>query len=65
MYLLYPLTYNIVSLLFVIVQFVMNTQAEIYQTFADYQEGKNGFERAPGWRSEIGRPLTDPNYKRR
>ncbi len=39
--------------------FVMNTQLEIMQAFRDYQSGKNGFEKAPGWRSEIGRPITD------
>ncbi|KAI8977012.1 RmlC-like cupin domain-containing protein [Mycotypha africana] len=33
--------------------FVMNTQREIYQAFEDYQEGKNGFEGAPGWTSSI------------
>ena len=37
--------------------FVMNTRQEIQQTFRDYQEGRNGFERAPGWSSEIGRTL--------
>eukprot|EP00301_Raphidiophrys_heterophryoidea_P026984 c9423_g1_i4.p1 GENE.c9423_g1_i4~~c9423_g1_i4.p1 ORF type:complete len:230 (+),score=65.02 c9423_g1_i4:465-1154(+) len=30
--------------------FVMNTQKEIEQTFDDYHEGKNGFERAHTWR---------------
>jgi len=39
--------------------FVMNTQQEIMQALTDYQQGQNGFERAPGWRSEIGRPITD------
>ncbi|XP_003391376.1 PREDICTED: pirin-like protein [Amphimedon queenslandica] len=34
--------------------FVMNSEAEIYQTFEDFSQGKNGFERAPGWKSEIG-----------
>ena len=32
----------------------MNSEAEIYQTFEDFSQGKNGFERAPGWKSEIG-----------
>lgn len=39
--------------------FVMNTREQIMQAFTDYQYGKNGFERAPGWKSEIGRPITD------
>jgi len=39
--------------------FVMNTEAEIMQAMRDFQSGKNGFEKAPGWRSEIGRSLTD------
>lgn len=34
--------------------FVMNSEDEIYKTFEDYSQGKNGFERAPGWKSEIG-----------
>lgn len=33
--------------------FVMNTQQEIYQAFADYQHGRNGFEGAPEWTSSI------------
>jgi redox-sensitive bicupin YhaK (pirin superfamily) len=32
--------------------FVMNTQAEIEQTFQDYQLGRNGFESARNWRSD-------------
>jgi len=39
--------------------FVMNTRSEIMEAIRDYQLGRNGFERAPGWRSEIGRPITD------
>ncbi|CEH16673.1 PIRIN [Ceraceosorus bombacis] len=34
--------------------FVMTSKADIYQAFQDYAGGKNGFERAPGWRSKIG-----------
>ncbi|XP_078513830.1 pirin isoform X1 [Lissotriton helveticus] len=34
--------------------FVMNTQEEIRQTIADFQNGTNGFERAKAWRSKIG-----------
>lgn len=37
--------------------FVMNTQREILQAFDDYRNGKNGFEKAPGWKSEIGKVL--------
>ena len=33
----------------------MNTYDEIRQAIMDYSQGKNGFERAPGWRSEIGK----------
>ncbi|KAF9079957.1 hypothetical protein BGX23_002891, partial [Mortierella sp. AD031] len=33
--------------------FVMNTSEDIYDTFADYRDGKNGFERARNWRSTI------------
>ncbi|KAJ3215693.1 hypothetical protein HDU67_010404 [Dinochytrium kinnereticum] len=34
--------------------FVMNDQAEIYTAFDDYQNGRNGFEDAEGWSSQIG-----------
>jgi redox-sensitive bicupin YhaK (pirin superfamily) len=37
--------------------FVMNSQEEIYATFMDYQMGKNGFEKAAHWRSEIGQRM--------
>ncbi|KAK4204711.1 RmlC-like cupin domain-containing protein [Triangularia verruculosa] len=37
--------------------FVLNSKEEVYQAFEDYQEQKNGFERAKGWRSEIGRSM--------
>ncbi|KAF0700351.1 Aste57867_9164 [Aphanomyces stellatus] len=33
--------------------FVMTTRAELQQTMSDYSQGKNGFERAPGWHSKI------------
>jgi len=39
--------------------FVMTTQKEIMQAMTDYQSGKNGFEKAPGWRSQNGRSITD------
>ncbi|XP_069493279.1 pirin isoform X3 [Ambystoma mexicanum] len=34
--------------------FVMNSQEEILQTIADYQNARNGFERAKAWKSKIG-----------
>ena len=34
--------------------FVMNTMDEIEKTFEDMQMGKNGFERAPRWKSKAG-----------
>ncbi|KAF9217211.1 hypothetical protein BGZ59_005939 [Podila verticillata] len=37
--------------------FVMNTQQEIYETFVDYQYGRNGFERAKTWRSSTAHEL--------
>ncbi|KAK5609347.1 hypothetical protein CRENBAI_011326 [Crenichthys baileyi] len=33
--------------------FVMTTAEEIDQTIMDYQNGRNGFERAKYWRSKI------------
>eukprot|EP00050_Salpingoeca_kvevrii_P006372 m.288959 g.288959 ORF g.288959 m.288959 type:complete len:302 (+) comp12054_c0_seq1:96-1001(+) len=42
--------------------FVMNTQEQIFEAMADYHKGRNGFENAPGWRSEIGRVITDRFY---
>jgi redox-sensitive bicupin YhaK (pirin superfamily) len=37
--------------------FVLNSQEEVYQAFEDYQGFKNGFERAEGWESEIGKTM--------
>lgn len=34
--------------------FVMNSRQEIVQTIQDYHLGRNGFERANGWHSQIG-----------
>lgn len=35
--------------------FVMNTQQEIRDAILDYQMGRNGFEKAPEWQSEIAK----------
>jgi len=43
--------------------FVMTTQKEIMQAMTDYQGGRNGFEKAPGWRSDNGRPITDQYHE--
>jgi hypothetical protein len=37
--------------------FVLNTQEEVYQAMMDYQTHTNGFERAKGWKSEIGKSM--------
>jgi len=37
--------------------FVLNTQEEVYQALMDYQTHTNGFERAKGWKSEIGKSM--------
>ena len=36
---------------------VMNSQEEIYQFMLDVQSHQNGFERASGWESEIGKSM--------
>lgn len=38
--------------------FVMCTQQQIRDTFEDYQQRKNGFEKAGTWHSEIGKSLS-------
>ncbi|KAF0693798.1 Aste57867_15297 [Aphanomyces stellatus] len=35
--------------------FVMTTRADLHQTMSDYEQGKNGFEKAPGWESTIAK----------
>ncbi|KAK3297891.1 RmlC-like cupin domain-containing protein [Chaetomium fimeti] len=35
--------------------FVLTSQEEVYKAFMDYQTHSNGFERADGWESEIGK----------
>ncbi|KXX82303.1 Pirin-like protein [Madurella mycetomatis] len=37
--------------------FVLTSQEEVYQAFMDYQTHSNGFERAKGWESEIGKQM--------
>ncbi|KAL9101141.1 MAG: hypothetical protein Q9163_003566 [Psora crenata] len=37
--------------------FVLNSQEEVYQAMMDYQTHSNGFERAKGWESEIGKSM--------
>jgi redox-sensitive bicupin YhaK (pirin superfamily) len=37
--------------------FVVSSQEEIYQAMRDYQSYSNGFERARGWESEIGKTM--------
>lgn len=34
--------------------FVVNSRQEVIEAMMDYQLGKNGFERAPNWKSKIG-----------
>ncbi|KAL1903005.1 RNA pol II transcription cofactor [Sporothrix stenoceras] len=37
--------------------FVVNSKEEVYKALMDYQTHSNGFERAEGWRSEIGKSM--------
>lgn len=37
--------------------FVVNSKEEVYQALSDYQTYANGFERAEGWQSEIGKTM--------
>ncbi len=37
--------------------FVLNSQEQVYQAMVDYQSHANGFERAAGWKSEIGKSM--------
>jgi len=39
--------------------FVMTNQAEIQQTLIDYRLGRNGFERAHSWKSQIGKEFLE------
>lgn len=37
--------------------FVLNSQDDVHQAVVDFQSHANGFERAKGWRSEIGKRM--------
>ena len=37
--------------------FVLNSQEQVYQAMLDYQSHSNGFERAAGWESKIGKRM--------
>jgi redox-sensitive bicupin YhaK (pirin superfamily) len=37
--------------------FVLNTAQQVKDAFMDFQLGRNGFEKAPGWESEIGKSM--------
>lgn len=37
--------------------FVLNSKEEVVQALMDYQSHSNGFERAEGWQSEIGKSM--------
>ncbi|CAK7198252.1 RNA pol II transcription cofactor [Sporothrix eucalyptigena] len=37
--------------------FVVNSKEEVYKALMDYQTHSNGFERADGWQSEIGKSM--------
>lgn len=37
--------------------FVLNSQEQVYDALRDYQNHQNGFERAKGWQSEIGKRM--------
>ncbi|KFY53717.1 hypothetical protein V496_07405 [Pseudogymnoascus sp. VKM F-4515 (FW-2607)] len=37
--------------------FVLNSQDQVYEALRDYQNHQNGFERAKGWQSEIGKRM--------
>lgn len=37
--------------------FVLNTNEQVYQAMLDFQSNSNGFERAKGWKSVIGKRM--------
>ena len=37
--------------------FVLNSQEQVFQAMLDYQSHANGFERAAGWESKIGKNM--------
>lgn len=36
---------------------MVSSNEEVYQAMMDYQTHSNGFERAKGWQSEIGKSM--------
>lgn len=40
--------------------FVCSSEEEVYRALSDYQTNANGFEKARGWQSEIGRAMMGP-----
>ncbi|KAI5798488.1 RmlC-like cupin domain-containing protein [Pyronema domesticum] len=48
-----PHTHNVVQY----GPFVVTSNEEVYQAMLDYQSNANGFERARGWQSEIGKAM--------
>lgn len=45
--------------------FVMSTQLEVQQAFLDFQMGRNGFEKAVGWKSDIGQKFRSEYQQKR
>ncbi|ORY34335.1 RmlC-like cupin domain-containing protein [Naematelia encephala] len=39
--------------------FVLNTERQVREAIMDFRMGRNGFERAPGWKSEIGKAMLE------
>jgi redox-sensitive bicupin YhaK (pirin superfamily) len=44
--------------------FVATSREKIYDTFMNYQSGKNGFEKARGWYSKIGGGISEDDLKK-
>jgi len=45
--------------------FVMNSQEEIQKAFLDFQTGRNGFEKAVGWKSDIGQKFRSDHQQKK